>query len=83
MSSLVGLQYTFLDETDRSPVGTADLCVKCRKCQYLFSLCELPVEIGVFVELANKAFCPNCNAGPRHLCVATEPITPPVEVSAK
>jgi hypothetical protein len=83
MSNFAGLHYTFLDETGRSPVGTTDLRVKCRKCHHLFSLCELPVEIGVFVELANKAFCPNCKAGPRHLCVATEPVSPPVEVSAK
>lgn len=63
--------------------NSTDFRAKCRKCEFVFAVCPLPAPIAVFVEAANKAFCPNCKAGPRHLCVATEPITPPVEVSTR
>lgn len=59
--------------------ASADFRAKCRKCECVFSVCPLPAPIDVFVEAANKAFCPVCQAGPRHLCLATEPLSPPVK----
>lgn len=63
--------------------ASANFAAKCRKCECVFSVCPIPVLIDDFVKAANKAFCPNCKAGPRHLSMATEPITPPVEVTCE
>jgi len=61
---------------------STDFRVKCRKCECVFSVCPLPVLIEDFVKAANKAFCPNCKAGPRHLRVSTTPVRPAEEVAA-
>jgi len=61
---------------------SVDFRVKCRKCSHVFAVCPLPAEISVFVKAANKAFCLSCKAGPRHLHLAMEPLSPPVEAKA-
>lgn len=59
-----------------------DVHAKCRKCDHVFVLCQLPALVDDFVTAGNKTYCPNCKAGPRHLFLWGE-LFPPAEEPSK